>query len=184
MYQVCPLCADADDVDLIPLDAGAIEYVCRRVRSHPGGEAYVWAAQRESATAMQDSEEGPASELGMLDDLLACVPGDEPWLEYGIVERRYRDRSPDAFAELVTRWGHLEDGVPRRYTASSYIGTVLAMLRRRGLLASLPGGGRGTGYWAYTTLSSYWARPPAPAPTCLLTFHDWAVMQNRSPDRP
>jgi hypothetical protein len=95
MIQVCPLCADADDVEMLPLDAGAIEYTCTRTGRHPGHSPYVWVGHREGSALLEDGREGPAFELGMLDDLLACVPADDPWLEYGIVERRYRDYQPD-----------------------------------------------------------------------------------------
>jgi hypothetical protein len=85
---------------------------------------------------------------------------------------------------LVDRWGHREDGEQRRYTASAYIGSVLAMLRRRDKLVSLPGGGPGTGYWSYNSPSSYWARPPGPSPNHRLTFIEWARQQGRDPSLP
>src|SRR4051812_16150460 len=184
-FEVCPFCADADDVSYVPLDGGLREFTCTRSARHPSQRPYTWIGGLHEAPATDaDGESGPAFELGMLDDLVACLHEGEPWVEYGVVEHRYREMSPDAFAELVARWGHREDGVQRQYTASAYIGSVLAMLRRRDRIVSLPGGHAGTGYWSYNSPSSFWALPPGPASRQVLTFAEWARQRRHDPLRP
>jgi hypothetical protein len=183
--EVCPFCATDEEVTSSPLGPGLVEYTCSRARRHPAQGPYSWQGRVIGAPALWEEEaEGPATELGMLDDLLACVEPGEPWLEYGIIERRYRERSPDEFEQLVQRWGHREDGRQRPYTASAYIGGVLAMLRRRNKLVSLPGGGPATAYWSYNAPASYWARPPGPPRQRLLTFVAWAREHGHDPQRP
>lgn len=110
MYQVCPLCGDADDVELLPLDGGVVKYTCTRARRHLEEAPYVWLGWRDTADVLGQSEDGPAHDLGMLDDLVACVRPDEPWIECGIVERRHRDLSPQAFGILVEHWGRPHTG--------------------------------------------------------------------------
>ena len=41
--------------------------------------------------------EGKAAELGLYEDLLRCVVPGEPFVEYGIVERRYEELRPEIF---------------------------------------------------------------------------------------
>ena len=60
---------------------------------------------------------GLAREVGMYDALPTCLVPGEPWAEYGIVERRYRDRHPDAFAAVVERYGHREQGQGKSCTS-------------------------------------------------------------------
>jgi hypothetical protein len=88
------------------------------------------------------------------------VPG-EPFVEYGVVEYRFRMNHPDLFAAHVRDRGHvmLAPGVA---TASSVrFAATLGRLARTGELASVYG--PATGAWSYNSQVTYWARPPAPA---------------------
>jgi hypothetical protein len=76
--------------------------VAGRRRPHPDGGAFAWtemSAQLRPPDRDASEGSGLASELGMYDDLPGCLNPGEPWVEYGIVERRYRDAHPDAFAQ-------------------------------------------------------------------------------------
>lgn len=42
MILVCPLCADADDVERTPLGPGIWSYTCSRSRKHPSSMPYAW----------------------------------------------------------------------------------------------------------------------------------------------
>jgi hypothetical protein len=128
---------------------------------------------------------GLAAELGMPNDLLACLKEDEQWVEYGVIEYRYSQMSPANYAELVARYGHtrLHDATTTKqtspYTASMYIALTLSRLATNGLLCRHTG--TSTGYWNYNSTISYWALPPAPAWEQRLTYEDFARSEGLDP---
>ena len=68
----------------------------------------------ELATPDELAAEGMTGEL--LGPVSACVDPDEPFVEYGIVEYRLRQRYPDLFLAHVRDRGHVILG-PKAYTA-------------------------------------------------------------------
>jgi hypothetical protein len=175
MRQVCPLCALDDEVTAVPLGPGVFEYNCGNKRGHPSRAAYRWTGSDPGVGEnFSDEVTGPAAELGMLDDLRACLKAEEGWVEYGIVEDRYAKLNPEAFDQLRERYGHRILGPQRtgRHTASVYIARVLAMLRDRDMIAFSYG--PATGPWSYNGSISYWARLPAPVANKRITYAEYA----------
>ena len=64
------------------------------------------------------------------DALYACVENSDVWLEYGIIEYRFKSRYPNLYAELIEVYGHRELG-DEEYPASNYLGTSLHVLSNR-----------------------------------------------------
>ncbi|MFD2081553.1 hypothetical protein SAMN05421678_106250 [Actinopolymorpha cephalotaxi] len=102
-----------------------------------------------------------AQELGLDVELPAALAAlGEGWFEYGLVERSYAVRQPEAFARMVERWGH--NALKRKqYTASAYIASVLALLAKSGAVVYRPA--PGTGRWSYNNPISWWSLPPGAA---------------------
>jgi len=175
MLQVCPVCVSDDDVTAVPLGPGIFEFTCNYSKGHPTRLPYRWNGTDPAiGETYSDDAVGPAAELGMLDDLPACLQVGEGWVEYGIVEDRYAKMNPAAFDELRDRYGHRILGPQRsgRHTASVYIARVLAMLRDRGLVAFSYG--PATGPWSYNGSISYWGRLPAPPAGRRMTYAEYA----------
>jgi hypothetical protein len=105
-----------------------------------------------------DQIDGVTDEL--LEPLLACVRPGEPFVEYGVVEHRFRLDYPALFAAHVADRGHVMLA-PKVATASGVrFGVALGRLARTGELVSKYG--PATGAWSYNGQVTYWARPPAP----------------------
>lgn len=174
MRQVCQKCALDDAVSWVPLGPGIFEYTCTNSRRHRDGMPHVWQGSAYETLTASPEAEGPAAELGMLDDLPQCVSPGEGWVEYGIVEDRYAKLNPQAFEALRQQYGHRVLGpvVNPRHTASVYIARVLAMLRDREILAM--NYGKATGEWSYNGTISYWAKPPpGPPKSQKLTYAEY-----------
>lgn len=183
--EPCPLCGDDEDVVAVDLGGGLLEYPCQRTR-HDGG-AFVWTrVSAQLGAPDRDAREGTglAAELGMYDDLPQCLIAGEPWVEYGIVERRYREAWPDAFAKVVERYGHSDRQHKRRYTASAYTAMILGALRDRGRVVSMGRPGPATGFWSYNSTVHYWALPPGPPTNTMLTYEQWTRAHGRDPAQP
>ena len=63
---------------------------------------------------------GIGAKLGVYDDVFLCLSPEEPWLEHGIVEHRYKELRPTAYREMINRWGHVIQG-PRRYSVTAFL---------------------------------------------------------------
>lgn len=186
MNLVCSFCAEADDVERTMLAPGIWRYVCSRIKKHPGGEPYVWEATDREVVRVEEVGR-VATELALPEDLLACLRAGEPWVEYGVVEHRYRLLRPNNFHTLVERFGasrldlpDVDRPVPVRlirlqtggYTASVYVAHALSRLSRTGqvcLQFQTP-----TGPWQSASSISYWALPPAPPLDRLPTHQTFA----------
>jgi hypothetical protein len=116
-------------------------------------------------------EDGIIADFGLYEDLLQCLAPAEPWLEYGIIEYRYRLAFPGKFKELIRERGHRHFPVGNK-TASKLIGQALGILAERGLLTKHIGGA-GTGFWSYNDPSHWYALPPGPPLLKLVTWTDF-----------
>jgi hypothetical protein len=116
-------------------------------------------------------EDGVIDQLGLYDDLLNCLAPGEPWLEYGIIEYRYRARFSAKFRALVKERGHRNFPVGH-LTASKLIGQATGILAERGRLVKHVGGA-GTGFWSYNDPSHWYALPPAPPLVKLAAWSDY-----------
>jgi hypothetical protein len=159
MIQVCPFHASADDVQSFVLDGSEWQYTCTR-NGHPEPGPYTWHSSASGGDLQGDGEEGIADELGLYGSLVSAVAESRTWVEYGVVEFRFAQQRPDAFGELLEKYGHKHLG-PRQYTASSLLGGCLGRLATRGELVYHAG--KGTGYWSYNQPSSFYIVNPGPA---------------------
>ncbi|MFR9807323.1 hypothetical protein ACL02T_34260 [Pseudonocardia sp. RS010] len=177
VIQVCPFCADADDVHRVPLGPGAWRYTCENSTRHPAGSSYEWDATTEAE--VRDGEIGGlAAEIGLAEDLKMCVVPGEPWVEYGVVEHRYSELNPAAYGTLVQKFGHTRIA-PKSYTASVYISLTLGRIFKAGDICWQRG--KGIGYWRYNSDISCWAASPAPPADAVLTYYDFALSAGLDP---
>lgn len=148
--QVCPLCANDDEVELRSDGPDLWTFVCRN--GHPV-DPYEW-----SPTPVEPGGEAPTgitAELGLYDALLRCVhPGE--WVEYGVVEFRLAVAEPDTYKRLLELYGHASIA-PTRYSTSSFVAHTLSQLHREGLLSVE--WTASSGYWSYLSRVSAWALP-------------------------
>jgi hypothetical protein len=135
-------------------------YVCQECASVQPGAFTV--------EADGSAEDGIIADLGLYEDLLQCIRPREPWLEYGVIEYRYRLAFPHNFKELVRERGHRRFPVGNK-TASKLIGQALGILADRDVLVKHVGGA-GTGFWHYNDPSHWYARHPRPDLSNLITW--------------
>ena len=172
MRPVCPFCVIDDFVTAIPLGPGLFEFTCSRANKHRDGDTYTWQGTSEGPLS-ESQGTGPVPINDVREALLACLKPGEPWLEYGIIEERYRETAAEDFEILREEYGHRILGPPSKsqFTASAYLARALGDLREFGQVAHTTG--RATGPWAYNGTISYWAvPPPGPPPDKRLTYED------------
>src|SRR5688572_29849951 len=92
-HQVCPMCGYDDDITEHLVDDEWV-MTCQN-RSHP---LFEW-RPKSVATGLTSYRSGLGEELGVYDDLLACVDG--VLSEYGVIEYRFAERSRQAYDFLV-----------------------------------------------------------------------------------
>ena len=197
LIVTCPRCFSFDDVRLPRrLPDGRLEYTC--TGDHDGTGAYTWstaptavdpparpastgrkAAARTASKPRTSLVAEDAAVDELLDPLLACVNVGEPFVEYGIVEYRFRMSRPDLFVAHVRERGHPMLGA-RRASASTSTALFARTLRRletAGQLVMVKG--PGTGAWRHDQSIGYWARPPRPTGP-LLTWSMFCATQGRT----
>src|SRR4051812_2907140 len=114
-------------------------------------------------------------ELGLFDDLPRCLVAGEPFVEYGVIEYRYRVLRARTFADIVSKYSHRALQIGKAYTASNLLASALRQLVNRGELELRFGSP--TGFFAsYLEVVSYWALAPA-ANEGLMT---WATFASAS----
>jgi len=173
-----------------------MEYTC--TGEHDGAGAYTWstapavvaAPAGRTATARKSGPRTPgaprtstttedAAIEELLDPLLACVKAGEPFVEYGVVEYRFRLARPELFVAHVRERGHLMLGTRRGLASASTtrFAKALGRLEKSGELVMVKG--PGTGAWRHDQAIGYWARPPRPTGP-LLTWSMFCATQGRS----
>jgi hypothetical protein len=164
-------------VTVVPIGPNIWEFTCASGSSHV--EPYRW--QTTAAKERLDDVllTGKSEELGLYDDLPACLAAGEPWVEYGVVEYRYSKRRPTTYERLLRDYGHTRIA-HKPYTASAFIAAALGRLSDAGVVALQFG--PATGYWSYNGTISYWALPPAPPTDALISWKDWATAAGLDPD--
>jgi hypothetical protein len=177
-HPMCPLCVlDQDHVSTTYVGDGVWLHTCDNPKVH-GDKPFSW--QETPDGSLDDLEYGGLTEeWGVYDDLLACFTPGEPFLEYGIIEHRYKHKNPERYAFLVDRYKHTKLG-PHRYTASSFLGAALGRMLRGGDL--LHQDGQATGYWHYNHKIGYWTRSVADPSTEVLTWKEFAIAQGLDPE--
>ena len=175
MISTRPRCFSADDVTYDRLPDQVVRFTC--ARNHEGDGPHSWMQALSDAAFREEAGAGVTDEL--LDPLSNCVESGEPWVEYGVVEYRFRQRYPALFAAHVRDRGHRMLG-PHRVTASGVrFAIALSRLADGGELLRIYG--PATGAWAPQEVT-YWARPPAPPNTSRVTWAQWCADHGRSPD--
>jgi hypothetical protein len=178
VIQTCPSCFSADDVTYERLPDGVVAYTCDG--NHHGSGAHQWVALLANARIVDEAAAGVTDEL--LEPFSQCVYPDEPFMEYGIIELRFREGYPELFRSHVADRGHrmLSGRVKGDPSASgARFGMALSRLRQKGEVANLDA--PATGAWAPQEIT-YWARTPAdPATTPKVTWSEWCA-ENGRPD--
>jgi hypothetical protein len=152
----CPRCFSADDVSFRRLPDKMVQYHCSARHSSDGEHS--WLASMSSVSWTPEGIDGVTDEL--LDPMFRSVLPDEPFVEYGVVEYRFRLSYPELFAAHVRDRGYVMLA-PGQATASSVrFAATLGRLARTSELVSVYG--PATGAWSYNSQVTYWARPPAP----------------------
>lgn len=154
--QVCKLCAHDDDITVMVAPDGSWQFTCAAKTGHT--DLYSWSVS--VAPLGLTYREGLGEELGVYDDLLACFHDNDPWMEYGVVEYRYKVQQPGAYGVLLKRFGHRNQG-PRQYSLSAFLARALGQLGREGVISYRPG--KPTGFWTkHLSEVSWWAIAPPP----------------------
>ena len=178
---MCPLCVQEQGyLASAHIGDGVWLHTCTNTANH-GTKPYSW---QESPDDHDDAKYGGlAEEWGVYDDLLACFTPGEPFIEYGIVEYRYKQRNPGRYALLVNEYGHTAGSPgPSSYTASKFLAGRLGEMFRRGDLLFHDHDGKGTGRWQYNNPASYWALAVAEPSTESLTWAEFATSAGLDPE--
>lgn len=172
MRQVCPICGTDDDVRSVDLPSGETVYTCSRDRKH-SPDPYSWTYD-DAGTVRGYPQEGLAPDLNLFEGISKCFHDGDGWLEYGIIEERFRELNPESFETLRRIYGHTILDGPRKYSMSTYIARhVLSKLETLGELAWFQG--KPTGVWrTHNTDISYWARTPSPPRDQVKTYAEYA----------
>lgn len=176
--QVCQLCGYDDDVVEFVDDEDPDQVVL--MCEGPSCGRYTWRPTKRPSARDQTQRTGIGEQLGVYDDLLVCVGDSREWLEYGIIEHRYKQLNPAAYAAMVQRWGHTAKA-RTKYSASSFLGSCLAQLGREGLIAYRRA--PTTGYWSYLSAAGHAAALPAPAADEGLSWAEFAEAEGLDPDQ-
>ena len=185
---ICPSCFTADEVTVAGKVDGLWEYRCDN-SWHKSGP-HTWVVTPTLSGGYIPAREGYLADLGVYEDLLACIEPGDGWLEYGVVEDRYRRRAPTVYASLVSSYSHSAQNEahggqiknpPQRRTVSSRLAQALGQLATEGLIAK--GWQKSTGYWSYNGTTSFWAPIPAPAEGNATTWEAYATANGLDPRR-
>jgi len=113
---------------------------------------------------------GIGEELGVYDDLLACVH--DGFAEYGVIEYRFARHAPDTYRVLVDRYSHTALG-PAGYSTSAFLGGALGQLWREDVIAGF--WTLASGYWSYNGGISAYGPAGTPESDGCLTWAEFAV---------
>ncbi len=171
VIRTCPLCFSPDDVSYERMPDGVIAYSCER--NHDGNGDHHWTLASNEAGRSGLTEDGVTDEL--LDPFSACVLTGEPWMEYGIIELRFRDAFPDLFRDHVRDRGHRMLNRTVGTASGTRFAMALGRLAKNGEVIRKYG--PATGAWAPQNLT-YWARSPTP-PAETVTWSQWCTQHGR-----
>lgn len=175
MIVTCPRCFRADDVSYQRLPDHMLVYVCSG--AHGGDGPHTWTRSTKGLVAEDAAPEGVTDEL--MEPLLRCLIPSEPFVEYGVVEYRFRGRFPDLFRAHVFDRGHVLTGKTVATASSVRFGVALYRLIRTGEVLSRHG--PATGAWSYNGQVTYWAIPPEPGDEPI-SWASYCAKIGRSPE--
>lgn len=176
--ELCRTCFSDDEVVRSRDVDGVWWLTCSRTRKHADGLPYSWPERSGRAS---DGGAGAVTLEQYLGPLRQCLRPGEPFVEYGVVEWRFRSLAAPLFEELVAEHGHrVFDPRPQRRMASSYLSQALSRLVDRDQAARLYG--QGTGLWRDRSDITYWAALPAPPTASRLSWADLARDESVDPE--
>ncbi|MBB2903501.1 hypothetical protein FHR75_004343 [Kineococcus radiotolerans] len=175
-FMLCTNCQDDSQMQL-PMNApdGGVIHTC--LGDHRGTGPWVFTVHpaveptrtvRRSPARVESS--GVTADL--LEPLTACFEAGGPWLEFGVVEARLRERAPEVFARHVAEAGHTMFG-PASNTASGRVAMALSTLRARGAVAGFVGKSTGSP-WRGRTISHWCLEGSTPRTEVLSWVEDRA----------
>ncbi len=171
--HVCPMCS-YDDSIIEFLDDGKQTLYCEDCD-------YPWTpTQRSNGRSNLEARGGIGEEWGVYDALIQCVDDSDQWLEYGIIEHRYKLAHPSTYTQMVRRWGHTTQG-KTKYSASSFLGGCLGRLATEGAISTRRHRIT-TGYWSYLPEVTHAAGVPAPPDDAFLSWHTYATQHALNPN--
>jgi hypothetical protein len=178
MSRTCPKCFRADAVTQQKSIDGLWTFTCDDRRDHVDGASFVWDATNDPTGSDGDVRRSLGAYLA---PLRACLTPDEAYVEYGIVEWRFRSLAPHLFAELMAEHGHTRlNPISSKKSTSAYLAQGLGLLAADGELVRVYG--TATGTWSYNGRVTYWAAPPAPPTTSRLSWKQFALDSGLDPD--
>ena len=148
-----------------------------------------WTVSPPKAATSTAPQDGELARLGVYDDLMLCIHPEDPWLEYGVVEDRYRRLQPAKYAELISKYSHSRRNAIRggpdvnpdqSPKTSSRLASALSHLAGAGLIAK--SFGPATGYWDYNGIISHWAPLPAPDEDKVQSWSEYATENALDPE--
>jgi hypothetical protein len=185
----CASCFRAEDVTA-ETDYLTQEWVYTCNGNDHGGQTFVWRKPVPITTNAKVQRDGYFADLGVHETLMTLIHEDDPWLEYGVVEDRFRRKDPALYAKLVHEFSHSarnairggpDENPARTHTVSMRLAQALSALAEEGLIASRIG--PATGYWgSYLSKVSHWAPRPAPSAEKVLTWSNYATAAGLDPD--
>ncbi len=177
MSRTCPKCFTADEVTQRKSIDGLWTFTCDYRSEHEDAAAHVWDASNEDSPVEGDVRQSLSPYLS---PLRACLTPDEPYVEYGIVEWRFRALAPRLFSDLVAEHGHTQlNPIPSKKSSSAYLAQALGLLAADGELVRVYG--PATGAWSYNGQVTYWAVPPGPPTTSRLSWKAFAAAEGLHP---
>lgn len=181
----CENCFRADEVT-VEEDYLTNEWVYTCNAHDP--EPHVWRKPAPTKPAANVFPDGRLEELGVYEILDQCIDSDDPWMEWGVIEDRFRRRDPELYALLIEEYSHsardYRRGGPDKNPTntrklSNRLAQAVRVLARDGHLEGRFG--PATGYWSYNTRVSHWAPNPAPDDDDLLTWEKYAMERSLDP---
>jgi hypothetical protein len=177
MSRTCPKCFSADEVTQRRGFEGLWTFVCANAAKHDPPGPYSWDDTNEAEGGADGVRQALAPYMG---PLLASVKPGEPYVEYGIVEWRFRAIAPALFEELVREHGHRElNKIETPKSTSAYLAMALGLLAADDQLVRIEG--KATGAWDYNGTVRYWAVPPGPPMTSRMTWEEFALAEGLDP---
>jgi hypothetical protein len=188
VVEMCHSCFRAEDVKpSINALTGMWDYLCTNLEApnHP----FTWSKTPPSHFVYAPAREGYLADLGVYDDLLGCIHPTDTWLEYGIVEDRYRRFNPTIYARLVREFSHSARNAVRggpdvnpdqSPKVSSRLASALSHLASEGLISK--SFSPATGYWDYNGTISHWGPIPPRDAGVITTWVEYATAKGLNPN--
>lgn len=176
---VCPLCARDDEVvEFVDEEhPEAVSLMCEASEC----ASYSWTPRPEPTRARTTPQRTRiGEELDVYADLLTCIESSEQWLEWGVIEHRYRGTNPRAYKAMIDRWGHRAAGGDPKFTVSNFLAGCVGQLGSEGLVTTRRG--PTTGYWSYLPAATQATGVPAAPDAEQLTWTAYAAQHGLDPD--